>query len=348
MQKIILNSADVPVSDQVDYFVRTWAKGYEVRRPANPVTKTVTGATPGRGAGFDLDVVISQIGDSIFHGGRFDPFLVNRGGVNIPPDMPGLMIVAFLYGDGVVGIGDEAKTFRRGDVIVYDRAKPFHFNGASRHKQLSVVVPYNTFGREVPSQQSLWILRSNNPMAGIIHYHLRELSKAVQADLSSRAQILLAGFKAFLCEVFDLKIPPETRMDVFEHKRKLIKRFVRGHLDDPGLGVDLLMNEFGVSRASLYRLFEECGGVAFFIRRCRLERAYGLLSTAGGDRTGVVGSVADQLCFYDAAHFTRSFKARFGICPRDVCGIAHGVVEAAGRVDPELRSYERSALALVG
>ncbi|CAI8319255.1 MAG: Uncharacterised protein [Hyphomonas sp. TMED17] len=98
MQKIILNSADVPVSDQVDYFVTTWAKDYEVRRPANPVKKTEAGATPRHVAGFDLDVVMSQIGDSIFHGGRFDPFLVNRGGVNIPPAMPGLMVVAFLYG----------------------------------------------------------------------------------------------------------------------------------------------------------------------------------------------------------------------------------------------------------
>lgn len=352
LQKICLKSADLPISEQVDFFIKTWAKGYEVKRPFNPDPKTLANNTPTKMVpasppGFDMDVVICQIGNSIFHGGRFDPFLVNRGGIDIPPENPGLMIVAFIYGDGVVGVGDTARMFRRGDVLIYDRAKPFHFNGAIRHKQVSLVVPYDTLGLEASRHQSLRMFRSGDPMARLIHYHFNEISKAVDADQFSQAQILLAGFKAFFRKAVNLQTTPETRIDAVEEKFKSIKIFIQNRLADPALGVNLLMQEFGLSRASLYRLFAECGGVAAYVRRCRLEMAYGSLSRTRGDRTGVVGTVAEQLCFYDTAHFTKSFKARFGVCPRDVCGIADGMDETAGRVDGEIRSHERPPMALV-
>jgi AraC-like DNA-binding protein len=50
------------------------------------------------------------------------------------------------------------------------------------------------------------------------------------------------------------------------------RRFFDTHLTSPALEADMLVGNFGLSRASLYRLFSPIGGVAAYIRRERLRR----------------------------------------------------------------------------
>ncbi len=81
------------------------------------------------------------------------------------------------------------------------------------------------------------------------------------------------------------------------------------------LGVDKLANTFGLSRASLYRLFEPVGGVASYIGTRRLARARQEL-TAPGLEDRRIGPIAYRAGFQSIPAFNRAFRAAYGQTPR--------------------------------
>jgi AraC-like DNA-binding protein len=102
------------------------------------------------------------------------------------------------------------------------------------------------------------------------------------------------------------------RRDRLEQVRRTIDR----HLTSPSLRAAFLCKTVGISRSGLYRLFEDRGGVACYIQRQRLLRAYAVLSDPANCRP--ILSIADEFCFADASSFSRAFKRKFGCRPSDV------------------------------
>ena len=96
----------------------------------------------------------------------------------------------------------------------------------------------------------------------------------------------------------------------------LLRRYIDDHLADPELDPGQLCAVLGVSRAGLYRLFEDQGGVRRHIVASRLDRCFDELRR-GPRRLGRVREVAERWGFYDSKSFNRSFRARFGIAPSD-------------------------------
>jgi AraC-like DNA-binding protein len=94
-----------------------------------------------------------------------------------------------------------------------------------------------------------------------------------------------------------------------------ICRFVEANLGARDLGVDKLAKTFGLSRASLYRLFEPVGGVASYIRTRRLARARQEL-TAPGLEDRRIGPIAYRAGFQSIPAFNRAFRAAYGQTPR--------------------------------
>jgi AraC-like DNA-binding protein len=94
-----------------------------------------------------------------------------------------------------------------------------------------------------------------------------------------------------------------------------MRAFIEAELANPDLGAELLCGHFGVSRASLYRLFSPFGGVHVFIRRRRLARAFREL-TAPSSRLRI-GKVAERWGFENTSSFTRAFRESYGLTPRD-------------------------------
>jgi AraC-like DNA-binding protein len=93
-----------------------------------------------------------------------------------------------------------------------------------------------------------------------------------------------------------------------------IRRFIDRNLLSRELGVDMIARTFGLSRASLYRLFEPVGGIASFIRKQRLDRALQEI-TATGLTNRRIGPIAYRYGFKSAAVFSRTFRETYGIRP---------------------------------
>jgi AraC-like DNA-binding protein len=99
-------------------------------------------------------------------------------------------------------------------------------------------------------------------------------------------------------------------------RREKARQFIDRNLRDPRLDAALLCREVGMSRTQLYRLFQEDGGVARYVRQRRLLRSYADL--ADPSSTESITLIAASLCFEDASSFSRAFKQEFGLNPRDV------------------------------
>jgi AraC-like DNA-binding protein len=96
-----------------------------------------------------------------------------------------------------------------------------------------------------------------------------------------------------------------------------MRRHLDEHLDNPELGVASLCAAFGASRATIYRGFADEGGVARYVTRRRLERAYRDLAGAPPDR-GRVRRVAERWGFACPYHFSRAFRRQFDLWPSEV------------------------------
>ena len=89
--------------------------------------------------------------------------------------------------------------------------------------------------------------------------------------------------------------------------------YIDSHLAS-ALTVNDIASALGVSRSTLYRIFNEAGGVERFILKRRLARARALLTSDPGRRPRV-REVAFATGFASATHFSRVFKAEFGVTP---------------------------------
>jgi len=100
-----------------------------------------------------------------------------------------------------------------------------------------------------------------------------------------------------------------------------VQRHIDRQLGDFDLGVDSLCAEFGLSRASLFRLFEELGGVRSYIQRRRLMACFRALCEPR-NRTRHIFDIALDCGLANPSHLSALFRRHFGMSPREVRDIA--------------------------
>lgn len=127
--------------------------------------------------------------------------------------------------------------------------------------------------------------------------------------------ILLDLFTAFLAHhLDDVPMPSESRQRALFLR---VQAFIHQHLSDPRLTTAAVAAAHHVSARHLQQLFQRHGeSVAAFIRGQRLERIRrDLADPALAGRP--VHAVAARWGLTNPAHFSRVFKAAYGVSPRD-------------------------------
>jgi AraC-like DNA-binding protein len=106
-----------------------------------------------------------------------------------------------------------------------------------------------------------------------------------------------------------------------------IKRYIDTQLESAELDISQIARRFGLSRASLYRLFEPDGGVASHVRSRRLHRAARLLTSPTHRHLRIL-DVALESHFASETSFARAFRREFGLSPAELRASidAHGIV----------------------
>ncbi|MEV6027700.1 helix-turn-helix domain-containing protein [Streptomyces sp. NPDC052036] len=166
---------------------------------------------------------------------------------------------------------------------------------------------------------------SDGAVAPLLVPLLRELVGAPDA-YTPRTALHLAGSVAewvALLAVEDCDAGPQDaeERDAEVPERDALLQRVRAHVDanlwDRGLTPASVATAQHISIRYLHKLFEDHDStVGRWIQHRRLEEARRELARPGRDDT-TVSAVARRWGFANATHFSRSFRARYGMSPRD-------------------------------
>ncbi len=204
--------------------------------------------------------------------------------------------------------------------IVYDLSQPLTVHSDQAAETVNVLVPRAFLAEEgLPLEQyhGAVLDYAADPIGQILFSCLREIIGC--SDRLSPHH--LPGLNVTAGRLFGTFLRGATlrKTDASMRKRIEIRKFIQDNIGLHELDAALVQQRFGLSRATLYRDFVEDGGVGNYIRECRLAAARRLLArpAAKGGRPRV-SSVAYATGFSDEKTFSRAFKARYSLLPRDV------------------------------
>lgn len=256
------------------------------------------------------------------------------------------LILVQIIADG----GDRREAYRDeittqvGDVCLLDLTRPFQSEALSC-RNFNLAIPREAFAARDRDLDDLHgrVLRHDTAAARLFKSHVEALwgvagdLRLEDAPIAGRTTIdLLAG----------LALPasdnPAARAAMAESQITRIRRFIDANLHDPYLGPEMLCHRFGLSRASLYRLFAPLGGVREHIQGRRLRRAFDAL-TDPSLRHLPLSQVAEGHGFAAWSSFARAFKGRFGLSPGEAREIgAAAAMRAAAAQERGLPDWLRA------
>ncbi len=226
-------------------------------------------------------------------------------------------IYVVLYSEGGSAGTADGRDYRvrAGDISFLDLSRPRETR-SDAFRNVTLVIPRALLeeqGADVDAMHGL-VLKRDLPLTAMLAAHLRALVlharrlSLAEAETMGMATVALIASLTGRGTAGAGRVPPSPR--------RQMTRFIDANLGDPGLGPARLMAEFGVSRAALYRMFDQEGGVAEVIRMRRLAEAAMTLGSAGGAERRI-SEVARRLGFADVSGFSRAFRARYGIAPTE-------------------------------
>lgn len=214
--------------------------------------------------------------------------------------------------------GDIPIRVEPGDICVLDLAQTCETR-ARAFENVTLVVPRPMFDTRLLRPEGLHglVLAGGNALALLLARHLSALLEYAPRMTSDECQAAVEGTVALVsaCLRGELERRDADRSVATNASLFRIRQHIEARLSDPDLSADTIALHFGLSRASLYRLFAPIGGIAEYIRSRRLHRAFFDLAATGA-RGLRISEVARRWQLGTDAHFTRSFKAAYGITPR--------------------------------
>lgn len=141
-----------------------------------------------------------------------------------------------------------------------------------------------------------------------LHRHLGAMDAAeAEAALRAGAELIVAAFAK------QARLSDNARAAARAAMMGKIQRHVQANLHRPDLSPESILRSFALARPTLYRMFEAEGGLAAYIRNCRLREAAEELASAPGL---AIREIAEGLSF-SAPDFTRAFRRSYGVSPRE-------------------------------
>jgi len=114
------------------------------------------------------------------------------------------------------------------------------------------------------------------------------------------------------CQPNDRQIQIGTQLETIE----AIRRYIDRNLSSPRLAPNMIASNFGLSRSTLYRLFEPLGGISGYIRARRMQRVFTeITSPARSNRR--IGPAAFAVGFKNFSAFSRAFHEYYGVTPAE-------------------------------
>ncbi|MEQ8604017.1 MAG: helix-turn-helix domain-containing protein [Marivibrio sp.] len=248
------------------------------------------------------------------HGQRF----LRRPGRYALDDLDHYLVQLYVAGASEHRRGAQEVAVRTGDIAIYDLADVHEALTSDSYSNLTLIVPRRRLApllRAPDSQQGRTLAREGFA-AGVLRDVMLRLDKGA-GDIDPRAAAAFSTGLINLCAAAmnEGESVPAGRGALDYPRIYRVRRLMQERLGDPELNPETLADLAGLSRASIYRLFKERGGVQQELFRMRLNRAAAELADPAQARLSVA-EIGFRCGFKSPAHFSRLFKDSFGRSPR--------------------------------
>lgn len=238
-----------------------------------------------------------------------------------------------LEGESLVMQDSREALLRAGDLALYDTTRPYTLVSSEAARTAIIMFPREMFS--LPSElvgqltavrfdRSQGLAASVSPFISQLMTQLDQFARPGGTRLPHNIVDLLGTML-----VSELDFAPEE----ISHGGRLLRQimeYVEEHLSDPELTPTRIAAAHFISPRYLQVLFQRNGAtVSSWVREQRLERCQRDLTdpSLGGESISVL---AAKWGFFEASHFSRAFRRRFGMSPRELRTTALGEFQ-----DPE-------------
>lgn len=231
-------------------------------------------------------------------------------------------------------------TMRPGDLCLIDMAQPNHTvlrGGDDRSRLIALILQRSMLAPRLasPDSATATLVPSQHPHARLIANHFAELVVSARPGVESVDKTVEA-IADLMAAAAGATIDIAAGVERAERHLYLamIKRHIAENLETDLLTAGALCLQFGISRATLYRLFEDEGGLAHYIREQRLNLAFQQLISPASQETRLI-DLAVNMRFSSDSTFIRAFRRKFGLTPGELRELADRWLRETGAV-PEV------------
>jgi AraC-like DNA-binding protein len=233
---------------------------------------------------------------------------------------------AFLYslqlqGEGRLSQGERSVTIRSGDGVLYDCARPFHWDFSSDLQQLVLRLPRDLFRGRVKNPDKCTALRVTGAqgVGRLLGTQMRllldersSINRDIEAFVHDSTLDLLSGVLSDLSN----QLPgPASNLQLYHLNRAYA--YITEHVRQPGLSPEVIARGTGISVRYLHQLFHGTGTtVARYLQDMRLDGCARELSSLSS-RAHSISDLAYAWGFENSAHFSRVFRNRFQLSARE-------------------------------
>jgi AraC-like DNA-binding protein len=275
---------------------------------------TVALPDPSEEARFTLSTRTYATPRGIFMRCEGTAFIMTRGPALLAHGADQLLIVLQIEGSVDTDFSGRRVPREAGDVAISDYARPFH----SVATDYTILIVHLT-RESVPAAllalepHGLVFPRASGA-ARLIGAAMQEFYAQADDLMVSEAEAAIEGIVALTTACARARLAGDEA-DHVRSRRKAALDYIDAHLANEQLGPDEIAAAANVSRASLYRLLAAEGGIRALLLTRRLDEALRLLLADNKDERSLA-EVAKRCGFGGTSQFSRAFRARFGLPPR--------------------------------
>ncbi|MGW3739957.1 AraC-like ligand-binding domain-containing protein [Streptomyces sp. NPDC005146] len=308
---LVLTTTSVPDRDRVAY----WNDA--VNRTLVPVTVTPRGDGP-----FDARIVTNRLGYLQVSSMEADAERVSRTPALIARSSEALVAVGVQISGTATFIQDGRRAeVSEGDLVVCDRSRPYSFDYPQRFATHVFQLPRRMLG--VPDSDIRQVtghaIGTRDGFGAVLLPFLATLASSTDAYPPAVADRLAGNVvDLFATLIAERAHPGDADADTARsHLLLRVREHINRNLGDPDLSPESIARAHQISIRYLHRLFEGEGTtVGRLIQKRRLEECGRELARRG--RTApTVSAVAQRWGFVNPAHFSRAFRASYGVSPRE-------------------------------
>lgn len=205
------------------------------------------------------------------------------------------------------------------ELLIWTSERSFELTATESHRKISLIVPWGEIKERIPGARSFRhaILDSRTGLGAVLRSHVEALAAQAALLKSEDESAIRRATVELVTAAMTCRAETVHRHGLSHQYLLRLQNYIVDHLQTEQLSPVSIAKAHNISERYLHLLFSQSGTtVSDFIREQRLNRCREALTNPAYGSV-CVADIAHQWGFPAPAHFSRVFKRRFGLSPRD-------------------------------